>query len=120
MIPRPQNLTLLTDLYELTMACAHWKAGTGQQESVFHLFFRRNPFKGGFSIACGLASAVDYLRDFRFEEDDLAYLASLMGNDGNVLFERGFIDALRTLPFTCDIDAIPEGTVVFPHEPLVR
>jgi nicotinate phosphoribosyltransferase len=114
------NLSLLTDLYQLTMAYAHWKSGTGNREAVFHLFFRRNPFKGGFAVACGLEAAIDYLRNFRFESDDLDYLASLQGNDNKPVFERGFLDYLSSLTFTCDIDAIPEGTIVFPHEPLLR
>ncbi|MDB6035330.1 MAG: putative nicotinate phosphoribosyltransferase [Verrucomicrobiales bacterium] len=114
------NLSLLTDLYQLTMAYAHWKSGTGNREAVFHLFFRRNPFKGGFAVACGLEAAIDYLRNFRFESDDLDYLASLQGNDNQPVFERGFLDYLSSLTFTCDIDAIPEGTIVFPHEPLLR
>ncbi len=111
---------LLTDLYQLTMAYGYWKNQTHEREGVFHLFFRKNPFQSGFSVACGLADAIDYLRDFRFDENELAYLQTLSGNDGQPLFEDGFIEYLRTLKFTCDIDAIPEGTLVFPHEPLVR
>ena len=111
---------LLTDLYQLTMAAAYWKSGRSEQEAVFHLFFRRLPFKGGYAVAAGLADAVEFLRNFRFESDDLAYLATLTGNDGTPLFEQGFLDYLGALRMTCDVDAIPEGTVVFPHEPLVR
>jgi nicotinate phosphoribosyltransferase len=119
-VANARNLSLLTDLYQLTMAYAHWKSGTGNREAVFHLFFRRNPFKGGFAVACGLEAAIDYLRNFRFESDDLDYLASLHGNDNKPVFEKGFLDYLGAVTFTCDIDAIPEGTIVFPHEPLVR
>ncbi|CAN5474344.1 nicotinate phosphoribosyltransferase [soil metagenome] len=111
---------LLTDLYQLTMAYGYWKNQTHEREAVFHLFFRKNPFLSGFSVACGLADAIDYLRDFHFDESELAYLKTLVGNDGQPLFEIEFIEYLRTLRFTCDIDAIPEGTLVFPHEPLVR
>ena len=68
---------LLTDLYQLTMASAYWKSGRSEQEAVFHLFFRRLPFKGGYAVAAGLADAVEFLRNFRFESDDLAYLATL-------------------------------------------
>ncbi|MBI3932625.1 MAG: nicotinate phosphoribosyltransferase, partial [Acidobacteria bacterium] len=114
------SLALLTDLYQLTMAYAYWKSGARDKESVFHLFFRQNPFKGGFTVACGLARALDFLERFRFDEGDLAYLGSLTGNDGKALFEPAFLEYLGGMRFSCDIDAIPEGTVVFPHEPLVR
>ncbi|TLV01071.1 nicotinate phosphoribosyltransferase [Dyadobacter luticola] len=114
------SLSLLTDLYQLTMAYGYWKAGKAEQESVFNLYFRKHPFQGGFTIACGLNSVIDYLREFRFSEEDLAYVGSLTGSDGEHLFEPGFTDYLRNLEFQCSIDAIPEGTVVFPNEPLLR
>jgi len=114
------SLALLTDLYQLTMAYGYWKAGKGEQESVFHLFFRKAPFQGGFTVACGLEMAVDLLENFSLDESDIQYLATLQGNDGKPLFEQGFLDYLAKMEFTCDIDAIPEGTVVFPHEPLIR
>lgn len=114
------SFVLLTDLYELTMACAYWKSGTAQKEAVFHHFFRKAPFHGGFTIACGLADAIDYLRNFRFEPGDLAYLATIRGNDQRPMFEPGFLDYLGQLRFECDVDAVPEGTIVFPHEPLLR
>lgn len=113
-------LALLTDLYELTMAYGYWKEGLRETEAAFHLFFRRNPFQGGFAIACGLAQAVEYLENLRFSADDLAYLGSLAGADGKPLFLREFLDDLGRLEFACDVDAVPEGTVVFPQEPLVR
>lgn len=114
------SLSLLNDLYQLTMAYAHWKEGTADREAVFHLFFRKNPFGSGFAVACGLALAVEYIESLRFREDDLEYLGSLRGNDGAPLFEPGFLEYLRYLSFCCDVDAIPEGTVVFAHEPLIR
>lgn len=114
------SLALLTDLYQLTMAHGYWKLGKTAQEAVFHLYFRSNPFKGGYTVACGLESVVEFLEAFRFAEDDLHYLASLKGNDERGLFEDGFLDALRELRWSCDIDAIPEGTAVFPGEPLIR
>lgn len=114
------SLSLLTDLYQLTMAYGYWKAGRSENESVFHLFFRRHPFKGGFTIACGLEYVTDYLDNFRFSEDDVAYLATVEGNDGKPMFEQGFLDYLANLKFTCDVEAVPEGTVVFPQEPLIR
>jgi len=114
------SLALLTDLYQLTMAYGYWKSGVAERESVFHLFFRRNPFKGGYALACGLDTAVQLLEDFRFEDSDLDYLSTLTGNDGAPLFEAGFIEYLRGLEFSCDVDAVPEGTPMFPHEPLIR
>jgi nicotinate phosphoribosyltransferase len=115
-----QSLTLLTDLYQITMAYGYWKAGMADKEAVFHMFFRKNPFKGGFAVACGLAYVTDILTNFAFDKADLEYLASLKGNNGKPLFEKSFLDYLFKTPFACDVDAIPEGTVVFPHEPLIR
>ena len=114
------SLALLTDLYQLTMACGYWKLGRSQQNAVFHLFFRHPPFAGGYAVAAGLAPAVEFLRAFRFEAADTEYLATLTGNDGRPLFEKGFLDYLRELRLACDIDAVPEGTVVFGQQPLVR
>ena len=91
-----------------------------ETEAAFHLLFRKHPFNGGFTLACGLADAIDYLRRLRFEETDLQYLATLRGRDGRPLFEREFLDYLRGFEFQCDVDAVPEGTVVFPQEPLLR
>lgn len=114
------SLALLTDLYQLTMSYGYWKAGMDQKEAVFHLFFRRQTFGGGFTVAAGLESVVDYLNKFRFEPDDLDYLATLRAPDGAPLFDPRFFDYLADMKFTCDIDAIPEGNVVFPFEPLIR
>ena len=113
-------LGLFTDLYQVTMAYGYWKTGMQDREAVFHLFFRKNPFQSGFAIAAGLQTAVDWLARLKFSDDDLAYLASLTGNNGQPLFEEGFLKYLGQLQVSCDLDAIPEGTVVFAHEPLVR
>ena len=114
------HAALLTDLYQLTMANGYWKEGIAEREAVFHLFFRTLPFAGGYAIACGLEPVIDWLRDFRFGDVEFAYLATLTGNDGKPLFQAGFLDYLRALKLTVDMDAIPEGTVVFAHEPLLR
>ena len=114
------DLALLTDLYQLTMAYGYWKTGTADREACFHVAFRKAPFAGGYAVACGLASAIDYLANLRFTDDDTAYLATLKGNDGRPLFERAFLDYLGRLRFELAIDAIPEGTVVFANEPLMR
>ncbi len=118
-LPRP-SLALLTDLYQLTMAYGYWKQGRADQPAVFHLFFRKPPFQGGYAVAAGLAPAIDYLSAFRFEPDDIAYLATLVGNDGQPLFEQAFYDYLAALSLSCDVDAMPEGTVAFGQEPLLR
>src|SRR5688572_19306035 len=114
------SLALLTDLYQLTMAYGYWKLGVQDRQAAFHMLFRKNPFDGGYAVAAGLADVVDYVRDLRFDAEDLDYLAALKGNDAQPLFEPGFIEELARLRLTCDVDAIPEGTVVFANEPLVR
>ena len=115
-----QNLTLLTDLYQLTMAYGYWKNKLYNQEAVFHLFYRKNPFKGDFAITAGLETVVDYLQNLHFSFEDVRYLYNLTGNDGQPLFDEGFLNYLQRMEFSCDIEAIPEGTVVFPHQPLIR
>jgi nicotinate phosphoribosyltransferase len=114
------SLALLTDLYQLTMAYGYWCQGLHEREAVFHLYFRKAPFEGGYAVAAGLALAVDYLENLRFSDDDITYLASLTGSKGGRLFPDDFLAYLRELKFTCDVDAIAEGTVVFGNEPLVR
>jgi nicotinate phosphoribosyltransferase len=114
------SLALLTDLYQLTMAYGYWKAGVAEREAVFHLTFRRPPFAGGYAIAAGIEPAIDYLERFRFDASDLAYLATMTDPGGQRLFEAGFLDHLGGLRFTCAVDAVPEGSVVFAHEPLLR
>jgi nicotinate phosphoribosyltransferase len=114
------SLALLTDLYQLTMACGYWKGGHAEQEAVFHLTYRRPPFGGGYVIAGGIGPALDYLTSLRFEPDDLAYLATLLDATKRPLFPQAFLDYLGALKFTCTVDAVPEGSLVFPHEPIVR
>jgi nicotinate phosphoribosyltransferase len=119
-LPRHGFTALTTDLYEVTMACGYFKAGVMDHEAVFHVTFREDPFAGQFTVACGLATAIDFLRAFHFTDTDVDYLGSRRGNDGKPLFDSRFLDYLRRLRLTCDIDAIPEGTLVFANEPLVR
>lgn len=115
-----QTSALLTDLYQITMAYGFWKNNLHNQRAVFHLFFRENPFNGGYTLACGLEQAVEFLMNFSFNQEELQYLAQLKGHDKQPIFEEGFLTFLSELKFTCDVEAIPEGTVVFPHEPLIR
>lgn len=114
------SLALLTDLYQLTMAYGYWQQGKAEQDSVFHLFYRRNPFAGGYAVAAGLQTVVEYLQGFRFTADDVAYLGQIPGNDGKSIFSPPFLDYLQELRLSVNVDAIPEGTIVFPHEPLLR
>lgn len=114
------SLALLTDFYQLSMSYAYWKAGLDSKEAVFHLFFRRPPFHGGFTIAAGLESVIHFMENFRFDKSDLDYLATLRNNESEPFFSQEFLDYLANLKFSCTVDAIPEGTVVFPYEPLLR
>ena len=114
------NNPLLTDLYQLTMVAAYHASGRAEQEAAFHLFFRTLPFKGGYAIAAGLGSAVEWLENFRFAADDIVYLATLRDSEKAPLLQPAFLDYLLNLKLPVSIDAIPEGTLVFPHQPLLR
>lgn len=115
-----QSLALLTDLYQLTMVYGYWKTGLAQRQAVFHLHFRKWPFEGGFAIAAGLETAIRFLQDFRFSKSDLEYLASLINPGGTPLFEKEFLTFLSGFQFACDVDAVPEGSLIFPYDPLLR
>jgi len=114
------SLALLTDLYQLTMAYGYWKTERADREAVFHLFFRKNPFQGGYVVAAGLNMVLEYLEDFGFSDEDIAYLGTIVGNDNQPLFEKAFLEYLANLELKIDVDAMPEGTVAFPHQPLLR
>ncbi|HSN25332.1 MAG TPA: nicotinate phosphoribosyltransferase, partial [Kofleriaceae bacterium] len=114
------SLALLTDLYQLTMACGYWKSGESEREAVFHLTFRRAPFGGGYAVCAGLAQAVQFLERLHFDAGDLAYLATLRDRENKPLFPREFLDYLGALKLSLTIDAVPEGSLVFAHEPVVR
>lgn len=114
------EVALLTDLYQLTMAQGYWESGKQSDQACFHMYFRENPFKGGFAIACGMSQLAEMVESFRFTESDLAYLGSLDAPGGGKLFKSEFLEYLGDLRLEVDIDAVHEGTVVFPNEPLVR
>ena len=107
-----RDLTLLTDLYQLTMMSGYLKNGKEKDIAVFDLFFRRNNIIS-YSVAAGLQQAVEYIRSIHFTDEDIAYLRSLR------LFDKNFLEYLKTFRFTGDVYAVPEGTIVFPEEPLV-
>lgn len=111
---RDRHLTLLTDLYQLTMMYGHFRAGRHETRVVFDLFYRKNPCGNGYVIAAGLEQVVWYIYNLAFSEDDLAYLRSLG------MFSEDFLSYLRHFRFRGDIYAVPEGTVVFPNEPILR
>ncbi len=115
-----KSLALLTDFYQLTMTYGYWKAKFEHKEAAYHLFFRRSPFNGGFTIAAGLQTAIEYIKNFHFDSSDLEYLSNLEDSEGKRYFCKDFLDYLANLKFTCDVDAVPEGTAVFPYEPLIR
>lgn len=108
-----RNLTLLTDFYELTMGNGYLENGIGDNICCFDLYFRKVPDNGGFAVMCGLEQAIDYIKNLHFSEEDIAYLRD------KKIFSEKFLDYLRNFRFTCDIWAVPEGTPVFPNEPLV-
>lgn len=111
---RREDLALLTDFYELTMMNGYWRTQRHDLMMAFEYFFRELPTHNGFAISAGLGPLLDLLENFRFNEADLDYLASLG------LFDRDFLDYLRDFRLTGTVKAVPEGTLVFPHEPLLR
>ena len=110
---RANNLTLLTDLYELTMMQGYFKNPTNQTV-IFDMFYRTNPCGGAFAITAGLEQMIEYIENLHFTDEDIEYLRSLN------TFDEDFLEYLSNFQFTGDIYAIPEGTVVFPREPLVK
>lgn len=111
---RREGLALLTDFYELTMCAGYLKRGRENQHVSFEYFFRSLPPDAGFAVAAGLDSLLNYLENLRFDEEDLAYLRGLG------MFDEAFLDYLHGFRPACNVRAIPEGTLVFPHEPIVQ
>lgn len=108
-----RNLTLLTDLYELTMMQGYFKTGNNRTV-VFDAFHRKNPCDGAYAVSCGLEQVIDYIKNLHFSDDDISYLKGLG------IFDDDFLEYLKGFHFTGDIYAIPEGTVIFPKEPIVK
>lgn len=109
-----RNLTLLTDLYEITMMQAYFKNNNKNKMAIFDVFYRKNPMDGGYAISAGLEQVIEYINNLHFTEDDINYLASLK------IFEDDFLGYLKNFKFTGDIYAIPEGSVMFPREPMLK
>lgn len=109
-----RNLTMMTDLYELTMMNGYMRYGMDKNRAVFDLFYRKQGDMTAHAVAAGLEQAIEYVRDLHFTAEEIAYLRSLH------TFDDAFLDRLNDFRFTGDIDAVPEGTIVFPNEPIVR
>ena len=109
-----KNLTMLTDFYQLTMMQGYFNSDLCQKKVVFDLFYRKNPCNNGFSIFCGLQQVVEYIKQIKFENDDIDYLKKFG------IFSNDFLDYLKVFKFNGDIYAVKEGSVVFPQEPLLR
>ena len=108
-----KNLSLLTDFYEFTMANGYLQSGIGDTIAHFDMFYRNVPDGGGYAIMAGVEQMVEYLKNLKFTDEDIAYL------EGRGCFSKGFLDYLRNFKFECDVWAIPEGEIIFPGEPIV-
>ena len=113
MLNERENLTMLADFYEFTMANGYFINNVGDRICYFDLYFRTVPDNGGFAIMAGTQQAIEYMKSLAFDEEDIEYLRS------KGIFDERFLDYLRNFKFSCDVWAIPEGTPVFPHEPLI-
>lgn len=117
---KPTDVALNTDLYELTMAQGFFESGLVDAHACFTVFFRENPFRGGYAISCGVGQIIDLVRNFSFDDEALAYLASLQAPGGGAMFTPQFLDYLRSFSMRVSLWAVPEGELVFPREPMVR
>lgn len=109
-----ENMTMLMDFYELTMSNGYFEHGFKNKIACFDMFFRKIPDNGGFAVMAGLEQLIEYIKELKFDEDDIEYLRS------KNMFSEEFLDYLKNFRFTCDVYAVPEGTPVFPGEPLVK
>ena len=107
------NYTMLTDFYEITMANGYFKEGMRDKIAYFDMYFRQAPDEAGFAIMAGVEQLIDYLKNLKFDENDIEYLRS------KNMFDENFLDYLKNFKFCCDVWAIPEGTPIFPNEPIV-
>ena len=107
------NLTMLTDFYEITMANGYFQSGLKEKIAYFDMFFRKVPDNGGFAIMAGVHQMIQYLKNLKFTDEDLDYLRK------KKMFDETFLQYLKGFRFTCDVWAMPEGTPIFPNEPVV-
>lgn len=115
-----KHSALLTDLYQLTMAQGYFHNNKLDMDGCFYLFFRDYPFHGGYAIACGIEQIRQYIENFHFTKEDTKYLSTITGSNGKPIFTKDFLDYLEALKLEVDLDCVDEGTVVFPHEPVLR
>lgn len=108
-----ENKTLMTDFYELTMAQTYFNEGKQNEKVYFDIFFRKNPFEGGYTMSNGLDETIEYVKNFKFDEKEIDYLRSLG------IFKEEFLNYLKELKFTGDIYSVPDGTAIFPNEPIL-
>lgn len=119
-IARPTDVSMLTDLYELTMAQGLWENGKLEEQGCFTAFYRDRPFGNAFAVMCGTAELPELVENLRFTDEDIDYLSSLSAPGGGKMFNPDFLEFLRGFRMHVDIDAVPEGELVFPREPMVR
>lgn len=109
-----ENLTMLTDFYEITMANGYFQSGSIEDDiAYFDMFFRKVPDGGGYAIMAGVEQVIEYLNNLEFTEEDIQFLR------GKGIFCEGFLEYLRNFEFKCDVWGVPEGTPIFPHEPIL-
>lgn len=111
---------LYTDLYQLTMAQGYLESGKAQQQATFTMHFRDYPFKGGYAVVCGMTQLAEMLSDYSLSDDDIDYLRSIPAPAGGAMFSEGFLSHLAGMRLSLDVDAMPEGTIAFPGEPILR
>ena len=111
---------LLTDLYQMSMGYGYWKDGRSEVRSVFHLFYRKAPFGEVGAIVGGVEPAIEYLENLSFTKEEISYLATLEGSVNTPLFEAEYLEYLLRMEWKLNVKAIPEGTLTFPHEPLLQ
>ncbi len=114
------DFAALTDLYQITMAQGYLEHGMEDTQACFHMYFRNYPFKGGYAVACGMDQLAELIETYGFSDESIEYLATQRDAEGEKLFTDDFLQRLSTCKLTVDVDAVHEGTIVFPNEPLVR
>jgi len=111
---------LHTDLYQLTMSHSYWHSQLYKRQACFHLFYRKPPFRNPYVITAGLEAVINFIQQFGFSVDDIQYLAGLKGKNGYPLFDESFLNYLQRMEFSCTVEAVPEGSIVFPFTPILR